>query len=468
MKKYFNLKNQFLVLSAVLMFTVIVGLMTSYANPTNDTTTASSFDYKTIVSSNPDVKRIADSTTVDNYKQVFATQEKYDGKVWTDKSVYSYDDTKGTVKIDNTSINFNTDFLNVFSALSSNQTDKKNIVPIDLELVIDATASMNTGTPGKDDDHLTVVLEAANQLIEKVKTNIPDSQIGVIFYFGNAYQAIPLTSYLPKIDKKYSKTKHNGYDTETKIRYTLTDTKSGTEIAKIEFNTLDGSSKLISGDALPEGIGKIDENFIGGTNYQTAFVTGMKNLSENKNKTYTTSDGTVLTKTPAVVFLGDGETNTFLADNGDSDVEGNINYQKTSSSVTTSGNWWDSKSPKVGVASPSGAIGFFKPLLNVAYWKKVLADSYNTTTNNVQIYTIGFKVGEKCPVLDPLNGFIENEDYKDFYNNFLSWKNGTIQTLSVEGKATSRDFYHVLNRPKTVYNFNQLPADDKYGIKCQT
>ena len=207
MKKYFNIKNQFLVLSAVLMFTVIVGLMTSYANPTNDTTTASSFDYKTIVSSNPDVKRIADSTTVDNYKQVFATQEKYDGKVWTDKSVYSYDDTKGTVKIDNTSINFNTDFLNVFSALSSNQTDKKNIVPIDLELVIDATASMNTGTPGKDDDHLTVVLEAANQLIEKVKTNIPDSQIGVIFYFGNAYQAIPLTSYLPKIDKKYSKTK---------------------------------------------------------------------------------------------------------------------------------------------------------------------------------------------------------------------------------------------------------------------
>ncbi len=463
MKKYFNLKNQFLVLSAVLMFTVIISLMTSYAAPINEASSTTVFDYNTIVSNNPDIKRIADTNTINNYKQLFTTQDKYDGRVWTDKSVYSYDDTKGTVKIDNTSINFDTDFLNVFSALNSNQTNKKNIVPVDLELVIDVTASMYTGTPGKDDDHLTVVIEAANQLMEKVKNNIPNSQIGVIFYLGNAFQAVPLTSYLPKINKKYSTEKKSDH-TNVIIRYTLTDTKTGEEVSEVEFNAFEGTCKLISGKALPEGI-NIEKNYIGGTNYQSAFVTGLKNLSENKNKTYTTSDGTVLTKTPAVVFLGDGKSNTFLADNGDSDVEGEVNYQKTPSSVTTSGNWWDPKDPKVGVASPSGVARIFKPLLNIAYWKKVLANSYKISTNNVQIYTIGFKAGEKSPVLDPLNGFIENSDYKNFYNNFLSWKNGTIETLTIEGNATSSDFYHVLNRPKTEYKFNQLPADDKYGIK---
>ena len=471
-KNLLNLKNQFLILSTVLIFTVIIGLVTSFASPDEKSV---AFSFNTILNANPDTERIADKETVNGYKEVFKQQADYDGRIWTDKSVYSFSETKGKVTLDNNIsylnsgngfiTNFQADFLNVFSVLGSNQTTTRDIIPIDIEFVIDVTNSM-LGT------ELKTVLSATNKIIKNFKAASPNSRIGITFYWGTAHQIVPLTDYYPQISTDYEvKTDANGMK-EALITYTLKDYNTGEVVSKVKYNPITGKNTLLSGK-FPDGIEENSNPLGGGTSNQAGIIAGLKDLVDNPVKTYKTSDGNELTKTPTLILLGDGNANHILADTGDSDVLGEINYEHRPEAVTTSGNWWDVREPNISVASGGGSdVTIMKSLLSAAYWKSAVANAYNVPLSGVKIYTIGFADGSKNPILNPQTGIIEttNETRKKLYESFLDWQKGNTQVLQIEAEKTtgydgnnSKGPYS-LSRPKTTYNFNQIPKEDKYKV----
>ena len=96
------------------------------------------------------VLRIADSSTVDDYKSVVSNPTvggRYNGRVWSDKSVFAHDGTNNpnVVTLDEKfDISYNEDFLHVFSALGSSQVVTEYPPVPRMSLVIKAADKMIT------------------------------------------------------------------------------------------------------------------------------------------------------------------------------------------------------------------------------------------------------------------------------------------------------------------------------------
>ncbi len=177
------------------------------------------------------MNRIADGDTTDSYIGKLLSDDwgsRYAGRVWTDKSVFA----SGTpIDLDTNTdgyggtVNFNSDFGTVFSALSSSQRiNEYPPSPIDLVILIDMSGSMASDIVGgashthndyTDQNGLRVthsriyaVLESINKTIQEVMDMGEADRVAVVAYGATAYTLMELGHYKTPTDGKYLEVKN--------------------------------------------------------------------------------------------------------------------------------------------------------------------------------------------------------------------------------------------------------------------
>lgn len=219
----------------------------------------------------PSVDFVADPSTAMSYKDMLGTSadgNRYAGRVWVDKSVF----TDASVKLDkdingaDITVTNDSDFMVVYSALGSSTsvtTEKSSAAKLDVVLVLDNSSSM-----AENNKMPNVIKEANNLLSELVSSNV-DARIGIVAYKGTAQTVVDLGKY---------------------SSLTLSANSYGVITAKDGNKTLGSSNGYYSGSS--------------GTNTQSGINEGMQLLIDNVDKT----------RIPVVVVLTDGVAN--IADTG--------------------------------------------------------------------------------------------------------------------------------------------------------
>lgn len=131
---------------------------------------------------------LADASTANGYVDMLGTDadgNRYSGRVWVDKSVY----TDASVTLDGNTVQNDDDFMVVYSALGSSTsltTETVTNANLDVVFVLDTSISM-TGT------RIRNVVSAANILLEGLSGS--GNRIAVVDYNASAGMIAPLSAY---------------------------------------------------------------------------------------------------------------------------------------------------------------------------------------------------------------------------------------------------------------------------------
>ena len=322
---------------------------------------------------------VADPGTAHTWESMMGTDtdgNRYAGRVWVDKSVY----TDGQTALLNTSkeagSSFQVDLENdeafqiIFSALGSSMTSTETTSsggPMDVVLVLDGSTSMvrNQSTPTR----MQKMIEAANTLIGDL-LSVSTTRLGVVTYNADSETVLPFGSYNDGVVLSVN-------------RYTEA-TGNGVISAKTSAGAL---------------LGK-DSGFASGTNLQSGIDRGMSMLKNATN---------VEGRTPVLIVLTDGAANAAVRNNWYNISQGNLDQQYNTTS---------------GVA--------LSTMLNAAYNKVLVEKKYNTAP---MVYGIGVDISSDSAaqaLLNPAgstNGFNSansSSAIRTAYSYFNTWKSGEI------------------------------------------
>ncbi len=199
---YSKLKNKFILILIIILlininaYTFIFAKTEELSENTNE---------NQMQSNNTNIVRIADASTVDDYKENLNIMGgRYNGRVWTDKSVYA-NNGDGQVTLDNKfNIQYDDDFLTVFSALGSSQSVKQ-MTALDISMIIDMSGSMGTDVIDQlehDDEQTRIAhsriqatVNAVNNAIDKLMNDNEKNRVCVVVYGGTAYTLMELGHY---------------------------------------------------------------------------------------------------------------------------------------------------------------------------------------------------------------------------------------------------------------------------------
>ena len=387
-------------------------------------------------------ERVADPSTVDNYKNFLSS--RYNGKIWTDKSVYSYDDTRGNVTLDNGlsyvnagngfNFNFNDDFLTVFSALGSSEAINET-PPIDLVIILDVSGTMgveqyNDEGTDWDDTRIQITINNINRAIDYLMKKNPANRVGLAIYGHLGKVVMPLDHYTSTNGTSNYITVEDYYEYKPAIMSKQFD---------LVFNVLDSNGKPLQNDRCRNELGYNSCSVGNYTNMQAGILAGMGMLANTNETTYVvpTINKTV-SRIPLVFVLTDGGSNTisdgsWYAGNPDASIE-------LSQSNELDGNY-------------SGSVVILHTLLTAAYLKTKIQHNYYMYDKEVGVYTFGidistirdkgqWEVPRLDATLDPKKYFNSNRvDDADIqysqgksiipeaYNAYLAWKDNTVHTL---------------------------------------
>ncbi len=150
-----------------------------------------------------DIISSVDDSTVDAYKTAINNENssRENGRIWVDKSVYKHDNTNemNTVTLDNEfNIDYDDDFLEVFSALGSSQkTSYEQKTGIDISISLDVSASMNI------DDRIGKAVTALNEFIDTAMAESENNRIAISVFGIDSVQCLPLDHYSKKDGQDY-------------------------------------------------------------------------------------------------------------------------------------------------------------------------------------------------------------------------------------------------------------------------
>ena len=335
------------------------------------------------------VVRIADTDTMDSYEE-FMTENgrisgRYNGRVWTDKSVFSYDEYPDGVSIDDGKFKIkfnegdkNEDFLTVFSALGSSQTvHSKVVVPIDVVLIIDVSSSMGSGE--EKSSRITRTLQAADNAIVQLMTTNPSARVGIVLFDDNAFVLAPLKHYDPLPNKST--------DTNTdksSIEYQYIKATGTTGDLTITFKYSDGGREK-----------DLTQKTDSGTNLQAGFFIGLKML-EDEQDTTAVVNGQKVDRVPSVICFTDGESGEV----GDWSTWWQPGMGLDTQSTDQNENWH-------GTQNISSVTRTMKNMMTAAYMKKAVGRHY---AYEPAIYTIGFELTSiRAKIaLNPARYLVEN------------------------------------------------------------
>ena len=386
---------------------------------------------------NPNFTKIADSTTLDGWKQFFGTtapSTQNAGGVWTDKSVFA-DNThealqnltdaygnqiKPTVSDDS--------FLVALSAIASNKSIVGySHIPTDTILVLDVSSSMGPGNQSHNNDAVAELVAAANSAMTELLAINNNNRIGVVLYWANT------TTFLP-ID-----------------RYTTTSTVDGnSEVLKF-FETNSQRNQITIANGVKDGNGNTVQTKTQRVQSGT-YIQGGLGLAADLFKARSDAGDTIIggdgfqagtQRKPVVVLMTDGAPSYGTTDYSD---PGNSN---------------------LGMNATSTNNFSFLTQLTAAAVKNDITDYYNGS--ETMFYTLGFKIGNDATarsVLDPKNSTATLSDFWDTYKAASVGSNVTIAdgrqsiTISKSGKVDDivyNDAYYSADTNATLENaFEQI------------
>ena len=267
------------------------------------------------------ITRIADKSTVDSYKDIETNSligGRYNGRVWTDKSVYSHDQYP-EVKLDEKfNISYDDDFLTVFSALGSSQLTKSPIA-MDVSIMIDVSGSMGTDVvdnTSHDDSTIRIAhsriqltINAVNNAIDTLMEANENNRVCVVTYGGTAFTLMELGHYT-KLEgsstyitvKDFTTYNESSYSASGSCAYTLCANakKDGDEINRTIRNNYANDVPVAKRNTIDACIGFH-------TNMQAGIYKGFDELYKN------VEDDVI--RFPSAIIMTDGGSNYALKNN---------------------------------------------------------------------------------------------------------------------------------------------------------
>ena len=341
-----------------------------------------------------DVGAVADPGTADSWETMMGTAgdgNRYAGRVWVDKSVYTDGQTAILNNRGEAGSSFPVElaedeaFQVIFSALGSTMTTKHTVSsngPMDVVLVLDNSTSMDDIITDNT-TRLEKLMEASNKLLSDLLT-AQDIRIGIIAYNFNSIQILPFGRY------------ENGVELRVRNNKFIFDQNNSTDQGGT-IQAFDRDGKLLYNNT--KGYSK-------GTNLQAGFDAGMQMLQNATD---------VEGRTPVAIVLTDGVANT-AAQNRVYDLSGQTPRQIFENSVPAA----------VGLAT----------LLTAAYRKASVEDVYGTAP---MIYGIGVDIAGNTAANAIINpgaskeGFSITNSSSNIVNAYL------LYTEWLKGNTVSRN-----------------------------
>ncbi len=344
---------------------------------------------------------VADPSTANNYHQMLGTDidgNRYSGRVWFDKSVYTYGDdaslplysdfsglASGTLQIDS-------NFMVVGSALGSTTsviTTTSVPASLDVVIILDNSNSMENVSGGTT--RFQKVRDAANKLIKSITSN-DNNRLAIVAYSSDSQEILPLNFYKENANVLSLNETGSSWDKNYQFKASATPIGSSSAAGR----TFNGSAN--------------------GTNVQSGVDLGMKILL---NATDTSG------RIPVVILLTDGETNHAVDTDWYNAASGNIRND----------NYTLHK--QIAVST----------LLNAAYMKYSVSVKYEKAPI---VYGIGVDLesgSNANVVMDPANTVKSTATglAKETYELLETWKNSNTTVTS--------------NYNSSKWKFPQLPSN---------
>lgn len=227
----------------------------------------------------------ADSETRSDYSWSLGdpNSTRYNGRVWTDKSVSTTDvtfdgDDAGVVTVPIGTGDDASDFLITYSALAtSQQVSGESNVPVDVVFVIDISGSMSNNDSYMDNNQKRIqnLVTALNVSINELMEMNSENRIGVVGYSSTATTILPLDHYTPL----YSQNIFSYSDRNTRL----------------SWNARNSSNNYVRNAV----------TVTGGTNTQMGIYQGMNMLASESDTTVTVG-GQEMQRVPSVIVMADG------------------------------------------------------------------------------------------------------------------------------------------------------------------
>ena len=293
----------------------------------------------------------SDKETRGNYEKALgaSSSTRYNGRVWSDKSVSTGDVTFTGAGDDGAATTTtvdrgDSDFLVTFSTLATSTLEEgESQVPVDVVFVIDNSNSMDDSVGGgSGQSRLEATVDAVNASIAEIMSSHEDSRVAVVLYGLEAETLLPLGHYSASEDQQ-----HRGdyiwYDSESDGR---------------GFKTTFGSVNSQDVEMRYEDRGT---NIHLGVDAGMDILKSATSIGEEQNK-----------HVPALVLLSDGAATS----SGD-------------------GNWWD-PSGRNGDGTTSRNSYVLKVAMNAQYNKQLVNQHYGVTNADsdyaCKVYTIGMGI----------------------------------------------------------------------------
>ncbi len=358
---------------------------------------------------------VADPGTAHSFETILGTDKdgnRYAGRLWVDKSVY----TDGQTAVLNTtdvegatfdvSLQDDEAFQVIFSVLGTSMTTtttSSSTGPMDVVLVLDSSGSMTSSTGGKT--RFQRVIEASNRLIDDllVAANV---RLGIVSYNAESHMILGLNSYTNGVTLSV-----NSYNMNGGVIRAVDD--SGRELGR-------------------------DEGMDSGTNLQAGIDRGMNMLATATN---------VSGRKPILIVLTDGAANHAVTDN-----------------------WYNVSAGSVRNGGDAGAGVTLSTLLNAAYNKARIEDNYKTPA---VVYGVSVDLSANNAahaLMNPgsqTNGFNRNNrnsDIANAYSYYLQWADGRNVSFSSSGnwKFNQLPTNATVSRADVIANINYV--DHYYDV----
>lgn len=361
-------------------------------------------------------------------EDVYADNERNDGKVMTDKSVIYRGDDYGAFSeyLGNT-------FGVTLSALGQeyeiSQTDVVR-TPIDVVFVLDVSGSMATdGEDGRDASRAEDMTAAVNSAMAEIHADHPANRVGMVIYSGGAWEMLPLNRY-KATNNQYLVCEEKSY-THKPTNYSV---KAYFVKGSASLENESGKSYANVGNDAIQGFG---------TYTQAGIALGNKVFSDVGTDTkYTTTIGEdeyertyTVNRQPVFILLSDGEptysTNIFM------DVLNGPHYGD--------GN---------GGAANSKGIHGYNTILSANYYKRMVGIQYD---NPALFFTVGMGINTEEQGDGPqVSGSSTGDNYK---RAVLNPTPEVIQKLtsSLNANTTTTQLKNLLNSTFTEQAVQVMP-----------
>lgn len=395
--------------------------------------------------------RVADTPSLDGWEPYFNNTTEYAGGIWTDKSVMLNDDLFAAGEKNQitrnalgepetlTMMDEKQNFLVALSALASNKSVKGfSVLPSDTMLVLDVSGSMSN----QGGNALQVMVDAANDAIQRLQNLNDNNRVGVVLYSGNsstnnaaspesAQVLLPLGRY----DTDAIEQTANGTTRELYLQL-RTKYNDGLEIRL--YKHPETGDVQVKKEGTSEYLSQASKTVVGGTYIQNGLDKAWRQFAQ-ASPVVTSGVQAGTKRIPIMVLMSDGAptvaTTSYLPGQGED--MGNSN----------AGNGDSGRSETAGNA--------FLTQLTASYIRDLMSDRYN---REPLFYTLGLDVDGSANANSVLNPANSTNDINGYWKTFKELDQGgnmIFQTMTGNKDDNNGQWKEVVYEPPVQIDWKQ-------------